>query len=423
MKSESHRRLGRPVLAGLLLLLGFGGFTWFQLRHCYSLYCVAPTGLSATQCTEALQHQAVRKLPLSDSRELIIEEAAVTRDQFSVTVSVKLQGEFHNEPDQNLYVFVGQAPNDGAPSSYSLSSDEQYFKDLSYTVRNTIQLPHSNEIRIGIMSPQESAYTPQVYVSDPVYADFVGSSAHIGIETSGHQVRLLLPLAEYYRRRGTTVPDVISMTVTTARDYVGFVDQISVTNVRVGDNKREDRKSLPPIFYPSLRYDSHIFKSVTLQQTNGSANVEFEMLAEIEDWAQTDLHFFFVPYPPSGWTGAPLDPSKTTPLPYRWSFYCGVYSPNRIFCKASDRNDLTYDKGYAGRPALEQPAGVRFRVHGGAKYSLELAPPVVEQIKRNRGTFALLLTAGRDGFGPTSRFGWECAGLCGFLHGLFSSHP
>jgi hypothetical protein len=388
-------------------------------RDCRALDCVAQIGpASITPCADVSQAQLVQQLPSSDAQELNIESARITRQPSSLTVYLNLRGSFWNESDQNLYVFIGQSRPLGAPVSYSLSSDEQYFADLSYDVRNSIELPHSNDIRVGIMAPREAAYTPQVYINDAVHTDLAGREAHISMALDQHLVRLELPLLEYYRRKGASLPDRISVTLATARDYVGFIDQISVMDIGAGETKDEDRKPLPAMRYPMLRYDSHLFKSVMLAQDAGSLKVELEMQSEIEDWAQTNLYFFFVPAPPVAAKPAPQDPSKSIKLPYPWSFYCGVYSPQRLFCKESGGVDFTYDEGYAERSALELPEGVRFRVLGNAKYSLEFTPRNVEKIRAGRDRFALLLMAGRDGFGPTSCYGWNRASRCRLMQRL-----
>jgi hypothetical protein len=355
---------------------------------------------------------------LSDARELIIENVGVTRTAASVSFQVNLKGRFWNETDQNLYIFVGRILPDGTQASYALSSDEQYFADLPYQVRSAISLPHSNDIRIGIMAPREAAYTPQIYINDAVHTDFVGREAHIRMELNEHSLRLELPLAEYYERKQMVVPERVSFTLATARDYVGFVDQISVMDVAAGETKNADQKRLAPTLYPTLNYDSHLFKSVTLEESGNSVKVVFEMSAEIQDWAQTNLHFYFVPYPPATAPASLYDPSKTIAMPAPWSFYCGVYSPTRVFCKASNGTDFIYDKGYAERAELAQPTGAQFRVLGTAKYALELTPAAVAKIKADRGAFALLLMAGRDGFGPTSIYGWSLSKRCNLTRRL-----
>ena len=398
------------VLCGSLFSLLIAG------RRCAQPYCVFRVGGPVTQCPNARQDEVIGRLPLSDSQELILEGLRVAREQSSIVVSAKLKGGFWNETDQNIYIFLGQAPPAGAPASYSLSADEQYFTDLSYYVRHTIQLPHSNEIRIGIMAPREAGYSPQVYINDSVRADLTGHAAHIEIAADGHDVRLKLPLNEYYERRASRPPDSVSVSVATARDYVGFIDQLSVTNVAVGQTKDAGERTLPPVFYPSLDYDSHRFKKVVLEQDAGSVRVTMEMEAEINDWAQTNLYFFFIPYPVGFWNQSPKDPSNTVTLPSPWSFYCSIYSPNRVFCKVSNGSDLTYDSGYSERTRLGTPEGVSFHRVGDATYVLDLSPAVVEKIKANGDKFALLLMVGRDGFGPTTCYGWNCSGACNFLN-------
>lgn len=413
VKTILPRSTGYRILLGLALLLsGLLIFAWLLARECRALYCVLQPGSAITKCGNISPAQLVQKLPLSDAQDLIIEHTSVTRQASSLSISVTLKGKFWNESDQNLYVFIGKALPGGATASYSLSSDEQYFADLSYAVHNTVVLPHSNDVRLGIMAPREAAYTPQVYTTDPVQATLVGHDAHVRMQVDEHQVRLEFPLDEYYQFKQAPVPEQLSVTLATARDYVGFIDQISVIDVAPDETKDADRKSTPPALYPMLNYDSHLFRSVQMEETNGRLRIELEMGAEIADWAQTNLYFLFVPYPPAASKVRPLDPSKTITLPYQWSFYCGVYSPGRIFCKASNGVDFTYDQGYAERSRLEKPAGVQFSALGNARYALELTSENVEQIKAGRETFALLLMAGRDGFGPTSVYGWNTSNRC-----------
>lgn len=388
-------------------------------RDCRALACVSRGGAATTRCADTSPPQVIQRLSLSDARELIIEGLKVSRVGPSVSVEVTLKGEFRNETDQNLYVFVGRTPPAGRPESYSLSADVRYAADLPYEVRNTVELPHSNDFRVGVMTPREAAYSPQTYRGAAVHADAVGRDTHVGVEVSQRLVRLSLPLDELYRGVGSAAPERVSLTVATARDYVGFVDQFGVNDVAGGETKQGGRAAVEPTPYPTLDYNSHLVKSVTLHDGGGLVRAEVETAAEIGDWAQTNLHFFFVPYPARDVGANPPDPSKTVTLPHGWSYYCGVYSPSRLFCKASDGRDFTYDEGYAERHALEGPAGVRFRVLGGARYALELAPENVAKLKAGGDAFALLITAGRDGFGPTSAYGWDLSRRCKLTRRLF----
>ncbi|HEX8116359.1 MAG TPA: hypothetical protein VF521_03745 [Pyrinomonadaceae bacterium] len=410
----------RVLLAASLLLLGALGVGLFVARQCRVLDCVSG-GEAAARCANVTTPRLVQKLPLSDAQELIIESATATRRGAFVSLELSLKGRFWNESDQNLYLFIGRTPPAAPPASYALSSDTKYFTDLPYKVRAAAELPHSNDIRIGIMAPRESAYTPQVYSGDAVHTDAVGREAHVGVEASEHLVRISLPLDELYGRRQLAAPERVSLTAATARDYVGFIDQLSVTELAAGETKQAGPKTAEPVLYPTLDYDSHLLKSVSLGEREGSVRVEIETAAEIEDWAQTNLNFFFVPYPPQSRTPRPLDPSKAVLLPFPWSFYCGVYSPSRTFCKASGGTDFTYDEGYAERSALGGPAGVRFSALGGARYALELGAENVKKIKAGGDAFALLITTGRDGFGPTSVYGWDTSGRCKLARSIFGA--
>jgi hypothetical protein len=401
------------LVAASLLIVAMLAAALLLMRNCRALACVS--GATKTQCTNVSPPQVVQRLPTSDSQELILEQVRVSRRESNVSVEVTLKGNFWNESDQNLYAFVGQTRPGAGPVSYSLSSDAGYFAGLPYEVRNAVALPHDNDVRVGVMAPREAAYTPQVYAGDAVRAYAVGRDAHVSIEVSEHVVRLSLPLEELYRARQSAVPERVSLTIATARDYVGFVDQLSVRDVASGETKQADPKPSPPALYPTLNYDSHILKSVTLDASAQPARVEFETAAEITDWAQTNLFFYFVPYPAPKTAARPQDPSKTVTLPYAWSLYCAVYSPTRVFCKASNGTDFTYDEGYAERSALEGPTDVRFNTLGGARYALELGPRSVATAKGGGDDFALLMTVGKDGFGPTSVYGWELSRRCALM--------
>jgi hypothetical protein len=398
----------------------FVSLAWYFERRCGLLSCVSYVDAPAAQC--AAGQTGLRRLPLSDSTELAVEDLQVAREQSTLTALVRLKGRFWNATDQNVYLFVGQPLPEGVTSSYSLSRDTQYAADLPYAVRDAVRLPHGVDIRVGVMAPQASAHTPQVYINDPVRADAVGAASGVAVEADGQVVRLKLPLDEFYRRKGIDVPRRVGVTVATARDYVGFIDQASVAGVAVGETKAGGRGPLPPAVYPAFDYGSHAVKRLTFERAGGAARVELETESPIEDWAQTNLHFFFVPYPPGPSPVAPSDPSGTLVLPHPWSFYCGVYSPNRLTCKASYGSDFTYDSGYSERARLEAPAGTHFGALGGAKYALELTPEAVAKMTGGRGgALALLLTVGRDGFGPTSCYGWDCSSTCRLLRRLEGS--
>lgn len=411
------RLLNRWTALILLVLLAAIVGVYVSLgRSCARLDCVLQAGAAGAKCENTDAVPMARDT--SDAQELVVEEVHVARDETSALVSAKLKGRFWNETDQNFYVFVGPA-SPGSPVSYSLSADDQFFADISYGIRNTIQLPHNNDMRIGVMAPQEVSYSPQVYINDPVHADLVGEAAHAKAEVEGNEVRLRLPLVEYYQRKQVSVPARLSFTVATARDYVGFIDQVSVLDVAPGETKTAREKPQSPVSYPVLNYTSHVVKNVALtKQNDASLRVDVETAAPINDWAQTNLFFYFVPEPNNARGDLPLDPSGTFLLPARWSYYCAVYSPNRLFCKASEGADFSYDTGYADRSQLEAPKGVAFKELGGTRYSLDLAPELVQKINAGGNTFALLMTAGRDGFGPTSCFGCKCTGRCNLLRRL-----
>ena len=420
MSPRVRRAFKTWVLAVFAVLLA--GILWIAIkafRNCSQLSCTLKSGVASVQCENQTRDRLLETPPLSDAQELVLERVQVRRDEYSAQLSIILKGKFWNETDQNLYVFVGQTSSAGATVSYSLSADTQFFADVSYPIRNTIDLPHTNDIRVGVMAPGEVGYSPQIYITDSVRADLVGRDAHLAVKTDGNEVILTLPTTEYYQRKQTAVPDRLSFTVATARDYVGFIDEMSVVDVRPQETRSANTRLQPAANYPLLNYDSHIVKNLTLKQQSGAPlAIEFETLSPINDWAQTNLNFFFVPVPDGSSGSLPSDPSHSITLPARWSYYCAVYSPHRLFCKASNGSDFSYDTGYSNRPTLEQPKGVEFRELGGNRYAFSIATEVVEQIKGTQDEFAVLLTIGRDGFEPSSCFGFECNGRCKLLRRL-----
>ena len=423
MKFRIPRILSRFLLALLVVLLA--GILWLIIKtanDCSRLSCTLQNGVAMIKCEN--QSQLLERPPSTDAQELTMEKVQVARDQSSVLISTTLKGRFWNETDQNLYVFVGQTSGGAAPVSYSLTADTQYLADVSYPIRNTIELPHANDIRIGVMAPGEVSYSPQIYITDAVKADVVGADAHVETNIRGNDVVLRLPLAEYYQRKQTAVPQRLSFTVATARDYVGFIDVISVLDVSSGETKTGNARLQPPSSYPVLNYDSHVVKSLTLTQPSGAPlAIELESAAPINDWAQTNLHLFFVPVPNKNAGDVPADPSHLLTLPVRWSYYCAVYSPHRLFCKAPAGEDFSYDTGYSNRSVLEQPRGVAFKELGGTKYAFSISPEVVQQIKQGENAFAVFVTAGRDGFGPSSCFGFNCDRRCNILRRLKNALP
>src|SRR6185503_5118728 len=223
-KVRVRRGFKRWILAVFVVLLA--GIIWIAIkavRDCSQLSCTVESGAANVQCENQAHEKLLETSPSSNAQDLVLERVQVARDQSSAQISIKLKGRFWNETDQNLYVFLGQASP--APVSYSLSADTQFFADVSYPIRNTINLPHANEVRVGVMAPGDVGYSPQIYITDPVRADLVGPDAHLTVKADGNEVVLTLPLTEYYRRKQAAVPDRLSFTVATARDYVGFIDE------------------------------------------------------------------------------------------------------------------------------------------------------------------------------------------------------
>lgn len=345
-------------------------------------------------------------LALSDSSELVLRSVTAARDGARLLVDAHLTGKLWSETDQNLYVFAGGPSQGGAPVTYALTADPSFADDIAYPVRSAIRLPHATDVRVGLMAPAERPYSPQVYVNDSVHADAVGPSAGVVFRVEGDTVHLEIPIERYFALKKAPVPERLSVTVATARDYVGFVDQISIRDLPVSDPRTETAKDLAPAVYPMLDVRSHAFERVALRTTEGGGvSVELDTAAPIVDWAQTNLHFFFVPVPPIRVSPPLHDPSKARTIPYKWSYYCGVYSPHRLFCKASQGKDFTFDTAYAERTALPAAQGVAFREIAPGRYALDLTAPEIEALRAGGATFGLIVSAGRDGFGPTSWYG------------------
>jgi hypothetical protein len=369
-------------------------------RH--GLDCALEAGASQAECAHVAEHQQVQPPSLTGARDLVLTALSATRTSTHLLVKATLQGGFRNAADQNLYLFLGEPGPEGTRTPYALTSDPQYAKDLAYEVRTALELPHRADVRVGVMTPGPAGYSPQVYVRDPLHADVVGPDAGVMLRVDGPTVHLEVPLARYYALKGAEVPAQLAVTLATARDYVGFVDHLSVPALALNETRQASPRAAQPVLYPSLDVRSHRFKRVALREAAGTTTVALETGAPITDWAQTNLQFFFVPLPPERPPQPLKDASGALALPYAWTHYCAVYSPGRIFCKSSRGQDFTYDSAYAERTALERPEGVRFLEDGPARYRLEV--PTAALAAGPQGV-ALLVAAGRDGFGPTSFYG------------------
>ena len=366
------------------------------------LGCVHVAGAARTDCAAAARAQRAQRPALSDPADLVIQRATARREGGSLVVGVELAGPFRSEIDQNLYLLAGAAGS--PPSTYRITADEGYLDDVGYPVRGQIDLPHGNDVRVGVMAPAVSAYTPQVYLEDPVYAHAVGADTGVTTEVEGRSLTVRVPLDRYYQARRLPTPARWSVTVATARDYVGFVDQASVLDVEDGASQWRAPRQIEPASYPALDLESHALKGASVEERGGRTEIALETAAPIADWAQTNLHFFLLPVPVYKAAFALPDPSKTQNLPCKWSYYCGVYSPGRVFCKASRGSDFRFDDGYAAREELDPPDGVSFRAEPG-RYVLSLEPHAAKAARAGRAAFAVVASIGRDGFPPTTWFG------------------
>ena len=401
-----HHGFGVGLRWPAVLFLGSMGCSSRTMpRESYGLDCIYDFRIPVTECARVREHARVQP-SLSDASELVLRSVTATRAGSRLSIEARLAGRFWNEIDQNVYVFLGGPTPDGAPTTYALTADTSFAADLSFAVRSAVRLPHENVVRVGLMSPVERPYSPQVYVTDSVHADAVGPGAGVVLRVVGDRVQLEIPLDRYFALAKSPIPERLGVTVATARDYVGFVDQLSVRDLAPSATKTETTRDLPAATYPMLDPRSHAFERVALRTTaGGGVSVEVDTAAPIVDWAQTNLNFFFLPVPPTPARTPLYDPSKARTLPFQWSYYCGVYSPHRVFCKASHGTDFKYDTGYAERSALPPAEGVSFREIAPGRYALDLAAGPTKELSDPRATFALIVSAGRDGFGPTSWYG------------------
>lgn len=362
--------------------------------------CVFDLRQRVTSCAEAAAAHEVARPSLSHPGDLVIEAARARREGGSLLVEVDLAGGFRSEIDQNVHVFVGAAGS--AHTRYALSSDDAYAAEVGYPVRGALDVPHGQDVRVGVMAPGPSGYSPQVYLRDPRFADAVGEGSGVVVAPAGKRLVVRVPLDRYYEKRGEAVPDRLAVTVATARDYVGFVDVRSIGLV-AGDGGAAEAspRGAPPAEIPALDLDSHVPADVKIEATEGGIDVVVETRAPVRDWAQTNLHFLLFPIPVYKASFDLHDPSKTRRLPSKWSLYCGVYSPGRVFCKPSLGRDFTFDDGYSDRAELPAPDGVTFRSEG-ARHTLSLSSRAARMARADRPTFAAVIAIGRDGAAPTT---------------------
>ncbi len=403
-----HAVRARGRWPAVLLTASIGCVARKMPSETYGLDCIYDFRAPVTECAH-VKERAPSELSSSDASELVLRSLTATRAGARLTLDVRLAGRFWNETDQNVYVFLGGPTADGAPATYALTADPSFAADLSYPVRTTVALPHANEVRIGLMAPAERPYSPQIYVTDSVHTDLVGASAGATLRAEGSRVLLEIPLDRYFALGRSPVPERLGVTVATARDYVGFVDQLSVRELSPSATKSETARAAPPMVYPRLDPRAHTLERVALRTLGegpgAGVSVEIDTAAPIVDWAQTNLNFFFLPVPPRPTEAPLLDPSHARTLPFQWSYYCGVYSPHRLFCRASNGTDFRYDTAYAERAALPATEGVSFREIAPGRYALDLAEGPTKELSASHGTFALIVSVGRDGFGPTSWYG------------------
>lgn len=371
----------------------------------FGLDCIFDFRRAVTDCAN-VDRQLVDRPTTSDSRELHIRSVEVRRAGDGLAADIDLTGRFFHDPDQNIYLFLGGPA--GAPGSvtYALSGDPAFFEGVGYEVRGAVSFPHRNDVRIGVMSVSAGGYSPQVYLRDARTTGFAaGEGSGIVQRVEGSRVHLEIPVRRYYEERGEPIPPDLGVTVATARDYVGFIDQATATGLADGGAVTARGGDPAPAEYPTLDPDSHVLERVRLVRSGGGVSVEIDTRAPILDWAQTNLHLFLLPVEPYRTGVTLLDPSHARAIPYKWSHYCGVYSPRRVFCKPSRGADFSFDGAYSERTSLEPPPGVAFRVLAGGRYAIDLSGDVTRAARAGRPTFAVMISIGRDGFPPTSWYG------------------
>lgn len=366
-----------------------GGFT-----------CVRDFRAPVTECADAVRTQLLDKPRLSNPGDLVIVGVKAWREGARLAVEVDLRGGFHSEIDQNIYLLIGGSGS--PPARFALSADDAYAAEVGYPVRGKIDVPHGLDLRVGVMAPQSTGYSPQVYLKDTRYADAVGDGSGVILRTAGRHLTMSVPLDRYYGVRSQPVPETVAVTVATARDYVGFVHLRTVARVSAdGVRSSAEPAATDAASYPALDLDAHELRGMRLEARDNGTDIVFETKAPITDWAQTNLQVFLFPVEPYKAAFTLMDPAKTRELPFKWSYYCGVYSPTRVFCKASSGSDFTFDEGYSDRTALPMPEGVSFRSVG-ARHILSLTSRTLRAVLAGRPTFAAAVAIGRDGFAPTS---------------------
>jgi len=116
----------------------------------FGLDCIFDTRTSVTNCADVSTRRKLDLPRLRDAKQLELRRVTALRSASTLTLDIELQGRFDNDIDQNVYVFVGARST--IPSAYALTSDPQYFADLSYPVRGSLALPHTTDVRVGIMA-------------------------------------------------------------------------------------------------------------------------------------------------------------------------------------------------------------------------------------------------------------------------------
>lgn len=402
-------RLRVPSLSGLMVAAAFlaaaaaGCVSREMPEGSSGLDCVFDFRAPVTECAH-VDRQLVDRPTTSDSRELHIREVEVRRDGDTLLADIDLTGRFSHDPDQNIYLFLGATTGAATPTTYALTQDPAHFEDAGFPVRGALTFPHRNDVRVAVLSVFPAGYSPQVYLHDQRAADAVGPDSGVVQHVQGSRVHVEIPLARHYQKRGEPVPPDIAVTVATARDYVGFIDQATAL-LPAATTSRAQGGTPAPTDYPTLDPDAHVLRAVRLVQSDGGLTIEIDTRAPIRDWAQTNLHVFLLPVEPFPTTVRLLDPSRTRAIPYKWSLYCGVYSPRRVFCKRSEGKDFTFDNSYSERTSLPPPEGAAFRVIEDGRYALDLSPEAVLLARAGRPTFAVMVSLGRDGFAPTSWYG------------------
>ncbi len=367
--------------------------------------CTLLEGATATTCP-APAVADVRWVPPSVPSEASeIERITARRASGALTVDVELGGGFVEAVDQNVYLFLGRAADARAGASWALSEDPAFFENLGYEVRSRVTLPGDPLRRVALLSPRVKSYSPQIYESARGQAYVTGAAAPIALQSSGKSFHVSVELATLLGGSAAARDD-LWLTVATARDYVGFISEATIGRVTADGTVASSAPTSPSMRYPLLDPDGQKLAGVALARHGPSLDLVVRTVAPVHDWAQTNVNLYFFALPTPMLASRPRDASKAFELPAGWAYYCAIYSPARVFCRRPPLDGWSYDDGYAERARLEVPPGVGVEI-AGTEVRVSMDTTVTGVL--GHGDVGVVVTVGRDGFGPTTIYGIEDA--------------